>query len=143
MEIIEINHGSEKYLQMVALRTEVLRKPLGLVYSPQQLADEHAFVLIGAFENSQIIGCCILAPLANSQFQLKQMAVATVAQKMGIGAQIIRFAEGFAKSKNQKSIIMHARKSAVGFYEKLGYVIEGEEFLEVSIPHFLMSKQLT
>jgi predicted GNAT family N-acyltransferase len=37
---------------------------------------------------------------------------------------------------------MHARKSAVGFYEKLGYKIVGDEFEEVTIPHFEMQKTL-
>jgi predicted GNAT family N-acyltransferase len=37
---------------------------------------------------------------------------------------------------------MHARKSAVGFYEKLGYEIEGDEFEEVTIPHYEMQKTL-
>ncbi|MEJ7682070.1 MAG: GNAT family N-acetyltransferase [Segetibacter sp.] len=37
---------------------------------------------------------------------------------------------------------MHARKSAVGFYEKLGYKIVGDEFLELNIPHYIMEKQL-
>ncbi|MBS1564192.1 MAG: GNAT family N-acetyltransferase, partial [Bacteroidetes bacterium] len=33
-------------------------------------------------------------------------------------------------------------KTAVGFYEKLGYVAVGEEFLEVTLPHFVMEKKL-
>jgi predicted GNAT family N-acyltransferase len=37
---------------------------------------------------------------------------------------------------------MHARQSAVGFYQKLGYQIRGEEFEEVTIPHYEMQKQL-
>jgi predicted GNAT family N-acyltransferase len=37
---------------------------------------------------------------------------------------------------------MHARKSAVGFYEKLGYHIASEEFMEVNIPHYMMEKML-
>jgi predicted GNAT family N-acyltransferase len=37
---------------------------------------------------------------------------------------------------------MHARKHAVGFYEKMGYKARGNEFIEVTIPHFAMEKQL-
>jgi predicted GNAT family N-acyltransferase len=37
---------------------------------------------------------------------------------------------------------MHARKTAVGFYEKLGYKRIGNEFLEVTIPHYAMEKAL-
>ncbi len=37
---------------------------------------------------------------------------------------------------------MHARKTAVGFYEKLGYFSTGGEFEEVTIPHNIMEKKL-
>jgi hypothetical protein len=37
---------------------------------------------------------------------------------------------------------MHARKTALGFYEKLGYSRQGEEFTEVTIPHYIMEKAL-
>ncbi|HRF26714.1 MAG TPA: GNAT family N-acetyltransferase [Ferruginibacter sp.] len=37
---------------------------------------------------------------------------------------------------------MHARDSAVGFYEKLGYKVIGEGFMEVNLPHHLMVKEL-
>jgi predicted GNAT family N-acyltransferase len=37
---------------------------------------------------------------------------------------------------------MHARKNAIGFYEKMGYKVKGEEFEEITIPHYVMEKQL-
>jgi predicted GNAT family N-acyltransferase len=37
---------------------------------------------------------------------------------------------------------MHARKNAIGFYEKMGYQVTSEEFLEVTIPHVVMEKKL-
>jgi predicted GNAT family N-acyltransferase len=37
---------------------------------------------------------------------------------------------------------MNARKNALGFYDKLGYKVVGDEFLEVTLPHFTMEKEL-
>jgi len=37
---------------------------------------------------------------------------------------------------------MNARKTAKGFYEKLGYEIKGDEFVEVTLPHFYMQKNI-
>ena len=37
---------------------------------------------------------------------------------------------------------MHARKTSVPFFEKLGYAVCGEEFLEITIPHYEMEKAL-
>ncbi len=35
---------------------------------------------------------------------------------------------------------MHARSYAIPFYSKNGYTSQGEEFLEVGIPHKIMLK---
>ena len=37
-------------------------------------------------------------------------------------------------------LMLHARSSAAGFYEKLGYAATGEQFVEVTIPHVTMEK---
>jgi predicted GNAT family N-acyltransferase len=37
---------------------------------------------------------------------------------------------------------MHARKTVMGFYEKLGYKVVGDEFTEVTIGHYTMEKDL-
>jgi predicted GNAT family N-acyltransferase len=52
------------------------------------------------------------------------------------------FAENLARDRGYKKITMHARKNAIGFYEKMGYVRIGNEFEEITIPHYLMEKKL-
>ena len=74
--------------------------------------------------------------------RLRQMAVLNNLQGKGIGRALMQFAENIARDRGFKRITMHARKSAAGFYEKLGYTIFGEEFEEVTIPHFVMEKLL-
>jgi predicted GNAT family N-acyltransferase len=54
----------------------------------------------------------------------------------------MNFAENVARDRGYKKLSMHARKSAIGFYQKLGYEIVGEEFEEVTIPHYEMQKTL-
>ena len=39
-------------------------------------------------------------------------------------------------------IELHARETALGFYERLGFARVGEEFLEVNIPHWKMRKRI-
>ena len=55
---------------------------------------------------------------------------------------MMNFAENVARERGYRMMTMHARKSAIGFYEKLGYKIYGNEFVEVTIPHFEMHKKL-
>ena len=41
-----LDHGSHEYRQMVKLRDDVLRKPLGLGFTPQELEEEKGNMLI-------------------------------------------------------------------------------------------------
>jgi GNAT superfamily N-acetyltransferase len=137
-----IDYGSKEYQQMVKLRDDILRKPLGLSFSPQELEKEQENMLIGAFEDEDMLGCCMLVEEKPGIVRLRQMAVLNDLQGKGIGRALMNFAENLARDSGYKILTMHARKNAVGFYEKMGYRISGNEFIELTIPHFVMEKQL-
>jgi predicted GNAT family N-acyltransferase len=137
-----IDHGSKEYKQMIALRNEILRKPLGLNFSQEELDKEKDDVLMGAFEDDRLLGCCLLTKVDNSRIRLRQMAVPNSMQGKGIGRALMIFAENIARDLGYKVLLMHARKTAAGFYQKLGYNISGSEFEEVTIPHYVMEKNL-
>lgn len=140
LKIIEF--GSPSYQKMVDLRFQILRNPLGLTFSQADLDKEKDDILIGFFEEDNLEGCCILTPDNKTEIRLRQMAVIAGLQHRGIGRVIMNFAENVARDRGYKVLHMHARKTAVGFYQKLGYEIIGEEFEEVTIPHFEMQKAL-
>ena len=71
-----------------------------------------------------------------------KFAVQNNLQGKGIGATMMNFAENVARDRGFRIMSMHARKTAIGFYEKLGYKVSGDEFQEVTIPHFVMQKVL-
>jgi GNAT superfamily N-acetyltransferase len=137
-----IDHGSTEYQQMVKLRDDILRKPLGLGFSPQELEEEKENMLIGAFEDESMLGCCMLVEENPTTVRLRQMAVLNDLQGKGIGRALMNFAENLARDRGYKILSMHARKNAIGFYEKMGYNVASEEFQEVTIPHYVMEKKL-
>lgn len=140
LHVIRSQHPD--YLKVLALRQKVLRAPLGMNLYDEDLSreiDEHIFIYK---ENEAIKGCLLLAPFAVQKGKLRQMAVSEEEQGKGIGAALIRFAEEFARSKQYKTLELHARISALPFYEKLGYETIGAQFTEVGIPHVKMIKQL-
>ncbi len=142
MALKQIDHGTKEYLQMIKLRKEILRQPLGLSYTPDELAGEKEDILIGAFDDDDMLACCLMTKVDNKCLRLRQMAVQNNLQGKGIGASMMNFAELVARDKGFKKLIMHARKTALGFYEKLGYKVVGDEFIEVTIPHVVMEKKL-
>lgn len=137
-----LDHGSTEYQQMVDLRHEILRKPLGLSFSQEELDKEKHEILIGAFEDDLMLGCCMLVKILPTECRLRQMAVQNTLRGKGIGKALMVFAENIARDRGFKKMTMHARASALGFYEKLGYTIIGNEFEEITIPHYIMEKEL-
>jgi predicted GNAT family N-acyltransferase len=142
MSIKVIDHGSEDYRKMVNLRMEILRKPLGLSFTEADLEKEKQDILIGAFEDDELLACCVLSKIGEDTCKLRQMAVRNKIQRTGLGAAMLNYAEQLAKDAGYKKMVMNARKTAKGFYEKLGYEIKGDEFVEVTLPHFYMQKNI-
>ena len=137
-----LDYGSNEYRQMIKLRDEILRKPLGLDFAPQELENEKDNMLIGAFEDEDMLGCCMLVEENPETVRLRQMAVLNDLQGKGIGRALMNFAENLARDRGYKKMSMHARKNAIGFYEKMGYKVAGNEFTEITLPHYVMEKQL-
>ena len=143
MALKQIDHGTKEYKQMVSLRYSILREPLGLSFTEEELAKEKNNILIAAFEEEDdMLGCCMLTKIDNQTLQLRQMAVKNNLQGKGIGASIMSFAETISRDKGYRSIIMHARDTAIGFYEKFGYKVIGEPFIEINLPHHVMEKKI-
>ena len=128
---------------MKRVREEVLRLPLGLTLSDDDLKDENIQIHIAALhEDEKIIGTVLLKPLPHGHVKLRQMAVVPLARRNGVGRQLARFAEETARAMGYTEIELHARGSAQGFYEKLGYQAAGEAFIEVTLPTIKMAKRL-
>ena len=137
-----IDHGSPEYRQMVQLRDDILRKPLGLHFTEDELEGEKDNLLVAAYEDDHMLGCCMLVEEDPQTVRLRQMAVMNDLQGKGIGKALMQFAENLARDRGYKRITMHARKDASGFYEKMGYRRKGDEFKEITIPHYVMEKEL-
>jgi predicted GNAT family N-acyltransferase len=84
----------------------------------------------------------MLKIIDSTTVKIRQMAVAESMQRRGIGVILMRYAENFCILNEYFHIELHARKSALHFYQKLNYQLEGEEFEEVGIAHYRMVKQL-
>ena len=142
MALTIIDYGTPEYAQMVKLRDEILRKPLGKQFTPEELEREKDHLLIAAIEDGTMHGCCMLVTESPRTVRLRQMAVTNNVQRRGIGRALMQFAENLARDHGYEKIVMHARSNAVGFYEKLGYQVRSEMFEELTIPHYVMEKKL-
>ena len=140
--IRRLAHGSPDYDAAVALRRRILRTPLGLDFTPEQLAAEAADTHLAAFIDGVIAATVVLSPYDATALKLRQMAVDPALQGQAVGAQLLSAAEDHARADGKARIVLSARVTAEGFYARHGYVRESEVFTEVTIPHVRMAKNL-
>ena len=76
--------------------------------------------------------------------QLKGMAVADHLQGEGIGALLIDAGIALAKERGATIAWARARDSALGFYERLGFVSTGDGFIDgpTAMPHHIVVRTL-
>ncbi len=137
-----VAHRTPEYEALVALRHEVLRRPLGRTFTPEQLAAESGSYHVGCDCEGVLVGCLVLLPLPERRIQMRQVAVREDWQGRGVGRALVDWAEEFARDMGFGVIVLHARELAVGFYEALKYQKRGACFWEVGLPHWEMTKTL-
>jgi N-acetylglutamate synthase-like GNAT family acetyltransferase len=142
LRILKTEYGSDIYRKMLLLREAVLRKPLGLKLSPEELQKDVSDHHIAALLEDAVVGCLVLMPLPDKTIKMRQVAVLSDKQRSGIGKSLILWTEDFSRSLGFSRIILHSRETAVGFYEKLGYKKTGQPFIEVTLPHWAMEKEI-
>ena len=144
IEFREVEHNSADYLRAIALRADLLRKPLGLKFTQEQLeAEADEIHLIGATRRKFVIAVLVLGLIEPEVAKMRQVAVDSEWQNRGLGRQLVGFAEHVAIDRGATVMFCHARDVAIPFYEKLGYRQVGKPFEEVGIEHRRMEKVLT
>lgn len=82
-------------------------------------------------------GTLRLIETAPGTAKISRVAVRRAARGTGLGAALMRHAEG---ASDARILYLDAQSHALRFYEKLGYEVFGEAFMEVGIPHCHMRK---
>jgi predicted GNAT family N-acyltransferase len=137
----EIFYGTREYRIECRLREEVLRMPLGLRLSDEDLADEANQLHFGLFgPEDELVACAVAVKISPTEARIRQMAVGPAHRGKGLGRRLMRELEDDLESRGFRKFALNARTSAVGFYEKLGYGRIGEEFVDVTVPHVRMSR---
>lgn len=140
----QIDFGTPEFDEAVRLRNKVLRQPLNLEYLPQDLATEYDSLHLACYhvKSDDLAATLILKPLDKDTVKMRQVAVEPGLQSQGVGSLLVRHSETVARLKGFRKIELHARDTAVPFYKKLGYTVQGNVFKEVGIDHLYMEKEI-
>ncbi|MBK6895843.1 MAG: GNAT family N-acetyltransferase [Alphaproteobacteria bacterium] len=136
-----IPYASAAYREAVRLREAVLRAPLGLTFTPEELEAEKDHLHLVGLEGETVCATAVLVPEGKAM-KMQRVAVPPELRGRGIGRALMTYCERVAREHEAKTIYVHARDSAVPFYEKNWYVGDGELFDEDGIPHLKMWKLL-
>lgn len=133
----------EEFEQYYDLRWRILRKPWGEPAGSEQDQEEDEAYHIMAVENDRVVGIARLQFTDENNAQLRYMAVEPEFQGKGIGQQIVKHMEDYARQQSASRLFLHARENAVGFYLALGYaILESSYLLFGTIQHYKMIKFL-
>ncbi len=74
--------------------------------------------------------------------KIGRVAVLHQARRRGLGLILMQAVLDEARRQEFSEAVLDSQTYAIPFYERLGFVAEGEEFDDAGIPHFLMRRRL-
>jgi predicted GNAT family N-acyltransferase len=74
--------------------------------------------------------------------KVERICVLKEARSTGTGTKIMQGIENYAQNQGVKKLKLNAQTHAIPFYDRLGYEIVSEEFLDAGIPHKTMIKKI-
>lgn len=155
-----VTHDWDRFDELLDLSYAELYGPFGVArdghwYHPAHGSEfavalaENDIVAAAAADSAftgELLGSARLLPAAGEvSRQVRQVAVAPAARGTGVGRALMLALEEIAAREGASDLWLNARSSAYGFYERLGYVAEGDEFTSAltGILHRTMRKHLT
>lgn len=94
------------------------------------------------YEASEPIATARIYKLANDTYKVQRVAVLKEHRTSGIGTILMKEIEKKAKMHKIAKLTLGSQNSAIPFYEKIGYKISSDEFMDAGIPHHSMIKVL-
>ena len=83
-----------------------------------------------------------LLPSEKGVSKIGRMAVLRRLRETGLGRQVLLALVAQARQRGDREVQLHAQRSAQGFYQRLGFGVQGEPFEEAGISHITMSMAL-
>ncbi|MDE1927068.1 MAG: YbgC/FadM family acyl-CoA thioesterase [Burkholderiaceae bacterium] len=74
--------------------------------------------------------------------QIGRMAVDRALRGSQLGQRVLQALTDSARERGDREVLLHAQRSAEGFYTRAGYAVRGDPFDEVGIAHVEMFKPL-
>lgn len=127
-------------LELLEIRRQVFIVEQGVPESRERDGlDAGCWHVLAHDEQGQAIGCARLSP----EHKIGRMAVMREWRGQGVGVALLRELIARARTQGWSEVTLAAQVSAIGFYEREGFVARGDVFDDAGLPHRAMSLALT
>ncbi len=124
------------------LRIEVFCNEQG--FTPEEEYDEYDKTadFVVCYDGKKIVGTGRLILTNEGKYKLGRIAVRKDYRKRRAGFGIVAELVRVAKAKGADAVYVGSQEHAIGFYEKAGFVVCSELYMEGHVPHKMMRKEL-
>ncbi len=146
MELI-VKHFDElstnELYEILKTRAEIFVVEQDCVYQDLDDKDQDA-IHVFCLNNQGRVAGCLRVFMKDKEKKIAQIGrVVTLEHGKGLGGRLLRKGVDVAESFfDADSIYLEAQKYATGYYEKAGFKVVSDEFLEDGIPHVQMELRL-
>lgn len=99
-------------------------------------------------QTTHLVGYIHSVPVATARvyekelgtFKIQRVAVIKKARKAGTGQKLMNELETHLRSLDARKMVLDSQDHAIMFYEKSGFLVEGNGFMDAGIPHHRMTK---
>jgi YbgC/YbaW family acyl-CoA thioester hydrolase len=144
-EMIALQTGGWSALgaDATALRTAVFAHEQGMALNLMSDAfDADGLHAVARNGLGQVVATGRLIRRDNAISQIGRLAVYRALRGSGVGARVLQALVDGARQQGDAEVMLHAQRSAQGFYERTGFTARGAYFEEAGIPHLEFFKRL-
>ena len=132
--------GTQELYDILALRSEIFVVEQECAYQDLDYLDQQSTHVLGTDDGKLIAYTRVVPPgLSYDDYvAIGRVVVDREHRRQNLGYEIMEVSNKLAIQTYERSIKISAQVYAIPFYEKLGYSVVGEEYLEDDIPHTAM-----
>jgi len=138
---IAIAHDFNDFARCIMIRTRVfvIEQNISAEIETDEWENDSTHYL--ATDGEKALATARLRLIDNQTAKIERVAVLKEGRGRGVGTELMRYIlQEIHSHSHIQTIKLGSQNSAIPFYEKLGFQVIGEEYLDADIPHRLMVK---
>ena len=94
-------------------------------------------------KDGECIGTARISYYPKNKIKIERVCIKKDKRKLKVGSELMNFMHNKLINDEIKTVEISAQMSAINFYKKIGYIEEGNHYIEAGIEHIKMKKKLT